>query len=76
VFAPHWDIVDTWMPGASEFLVGAAPEGSTFIGLDEDTAMIGGGSSWEVLGKSGIHVLTDSTWTTYRDGDRFDLALI
>jgi cyanophycinase len=76
VFAPHWDIVDTWMQGASEFLVSAAPQGYTFIGLDEDTAMIGDGSAWEVLGKSGIHVLIDGTWTTYRDGERFDLALI
>jgi cyanophycinase len=75
-FAPHWDIVDTWMPGASEFIVASVPEGSIFIGLDEDTAMMGGGSSWEILGKSGIHVLKDGAWATYRDGERFELALI
>ena len=75
-FAPHWDIVDTWMPGAAEFLVSSSPEGFTFIGMDEDTAMVGDGSAWEVLGKSGIHVLTDGAWTTYRDGERFDLSLI
>jgi cyanophycinase len=76
VFAPHWDIVDTWIPGATEFLVSSAPEGSTFIGMDEDTAMVGDGAAWEVLGKSGIHVRIDDAWTTYRDGERFDLALI
>jgi cyanophycinase len=76
VFAPHWDIVDTWMPGAGEFLVSSAPSGSTFVGMDEDTAMIGDGSAWEVVGRSGIHVRTDGVWATYRDGDRFDLALI
>ena len=75
-FAPHWDIVDTWMPGATEFIVASVPESSIFIGLDEDTAMIGRGSSWEVLGKSGIHVKKDDAWTKYRDGDRFELALI
>jgi cyanophycinase len=75
-FAPHWDIVDTWMPGASEFIVASVPEGSIFIGLDEDTAMIGPGSSWEVAGKSGIHVKKDDAWATYRNGDRFELALI
>jgi cyanophycinase len=75
-FAPHWDIVDTWMPGASGFIVASVPEGSIFIGLDEDTAMMGGGSSWEILGKSGIHVLKDGAWARYRDGDRFELALI
>jgi cyanophycinase len=76
VFAPHWDIVDTWMPGASEFIVGSVPAGSTFIGMDEDTAMIGTGSSWEVVGRSGIHILKEGTWATYRDGDRFDFALM
>jgi cyanophycinase len=75
-FAPHWDIVDTWMPGASEFIVASVPEGSTFIGLDEDTAMMGHGSSWEVAGKSGIHVKKGDAWATYRDRDRFELALI
>ena len=40
-FAPHWDMVDTWIPGATEFLVASAPEGFTFIGMDEDTAMVG-----------------------------------
>lgn len=75
-FAPHWDIVDTWMPGATEFIVASVPEGSVFIGLDEDTAMMGRGSSWEVAGKSGIHVKKDDAWATYRDGDRFELALV
>ena len=51
-FAPHWDMVDTFMPGATEFIVAAVPEGHTFVALDEDTAMIGDGSSWEVMGKA------------------------
>jgi cyanophycinase len=76
VFAPHWDIVDTWMPGASDFMVAAVPDGFTFIGMDEDTAMVGSGSSWEVIGKSGIHVKSGDEWATYRDGERFELALI
>ena len=76
LFAPHWDIVDTWIPGASDFIVGSVPDGYTFVGLDEDTAMVGRGSAWEVLGKGGIHVRRDDAWATYRDGDRFELALI
>lgn len=76
LFAPHWDIVDTWIPGARDFIVGSVPDGYTFVGLDEDTAMMGYGSTWEVVGKSGIHVRVEGTWSTYRDGERFDLALI
>jgi cyanophycinase len=75
VLAPHWDIVDSWVPGAGEFIVGSVPEGSVFVGLDEDTAMLGDGSSWEVAGKNGIHVRSAGAWTTYRDGERFELPL-
>ena len=76
VFAPHWDIVDSWIPGASDVIVEGVPEGYVFIGLDEDTALLGDGGSWEVSGKSGIHVRRDGQWSTYRDGDRFELPLL
>ena len=76
VFAPHWNMVNTWMPGASDFILGSVPDGYTFVGLDEDTAMIGTGSTWEVLGRSGIHVRRGEESETYLQGDRFDLALI
>ena len=76
VFAPHWDIVDGWIPGARDFILGSVPQGYVFIGLDEDTAMLGDGSSWEVAGKSGIHVRRVDGWETYREGDRFELSLL
>jgi len=76
VFAPHWDIVDTWVPGAGEFIVGSVPGGYTFVGLDEDTAMMGDGSSWEVVGRGGVHVKVNGAWADHRAGDRFDLALM
>ena len=28
-------------PGAADFILGSVPEGHTFIGMDEDTAMVG-----------------------------------
>ena len=76
VFAPHWDIVDGWIPGAREFILDAVPEDHVFVGLDEDTAMLGDGSSWEVAGKSAIHVRRGDVWTVFQDGDRFELALL
>ena len=60
----------------AEFIVSSVPEGFTFIGMDEDTAMIGDGSSWEVVGASGIHILKEGAWAKYRGGDRFDFALL
>jgi cyanophycinase len=75
VMAPHWDIVDTWVPGAGEFIVSSVPEDAVFVGLDENTAMLGDGAEWEVAGKSGLHVLRAGDWATYRNGDRFELSL-
>lgn len=75
VFGPHWDIVDTWVPGASAFIVGSVRDGQVFIGLDEETAIVGDGREWTVLGLRGIHLLRDGAWTTFRDGDAFELEL-
>ena len=75
LFAPHWDIVDTWIPGASEFISGSVGPGQTFIALDEETALVGDGHSWQVMGTAKIHVLRDGEWTRYADGDAFELPL-
>jgi hypothetical protein len=75
LFAPHWDIVDTWIPGATEFISGSVKPGQTFIALDEETALVGDGRSWRVMGTAKIHVLRDGEWTRYADGDAFELPL-
>ncbi|HEY7659059.1 MAG TPA: Type 1 glutamine amidotransferase-like domain-containing protein [Actinomycetota bacterium] len=75
LFGPHWDIVDTWMPGASELIVSSVPPNETFVGLDEETAMVGDGRRWNVVGRSKIHVLRAGEWERYADGDVVDLEL-
>ena len=75
LFGPHWDIVDTWVPGASEFIVSSVQDGQAFVGLDEETAMVGDGDRWTVLGNQGIHVRRDGEWATYRQGEAFELDL-
>lgn len=75
LFGPHWDMLDTWIPGATEFIVGSVQPGQVFVALDEDSAMVGDGRSWEVMGRSGIHVLREAEWTHYRPGEGFELEL-
>lgn len=75
LFGPHWDIVDSWRPGASAVIVGSIRDGQTFIGLDEDTAIVGDGAAWRVIGRQGVHVLRAGSWTTHRHGDAFELPL-
>lgn len=75
LFGPHWDIVDTWIPGATEFIAGSIRDGQLFVGLDEETAMVGDGRRWTVMGRGGIHVLRGGRWSTYRHRDAFGLEL-
>lgn len=76
VFAPHWDMVDSWIPGARAAITSATPPGGVLVGLDEDTAMVGDGSSWRVEGRQGIHVYRSGAWTRHDAEDTFDLPLL
>lgn len=76
LFSPHWDMVDTWIPGASEFIAGSVPKGGRLVAIDEETAMFGDGSSWTVAGRSAVHLLQDGVWTDHGAGDTFSLQLV
>jgi cyanophycinase-like exopeptidase len=76
LFAPHWDIVDTWIPGAQAAITAAAPRDGVLIGLDEDTAMVGDGSAWTVRGRQAIHVYRAGAWSEHAAGASFDLDLL
>lgn len=75
LFAPHWDMVESWFPGAQTFIAGSLAPGQTLVAIDEETAMVGDGRRWRVLGRSGVHLLLDGNWTHLETGDGFDLAL-
>ena len=49
-FGPHWDALDRYVPGLSGFIRGSVPPGELLVAIDEDTAMIGDGLGWEVIG--------------------------
>jgi hypothetical protein len=73
LFAPHWNTVDRWFPGATEFIAGSVAPGHVLVAQDEDTAMIGDGTRWSVVGEAGIHVLHEGDWTHHAAGDAFTL---
>jgi cyanophycinase len=72
LFAPHWDTVDRWMPGAHEFITASAPPGGALIALDEYTAMVGDGAEWAVHGRGGVTIYESGAWgDPYTAGARF-----
>ncbi|MEP6758175.1 MAG: Type 1 glutamine amidotransferase-like domain-containing protein [Actinomycetota bacterium] len=76
LFAPHWDMIDTWIPGARAFIQASAPVGGHLISLDERTAMVGDGRSWEVRGAGVVGIYSDGVWEgEHRAGESFTLPL-
>jgi cyanophycinase len=75
MFGPHWDMVDEWFPGATDAILDAVPQERTFVGIDERTAMVGDGSSWEVLGVAAVHVRERGVWQDHATGSSFTLPL-
>lgn len=76
--APHFDALDSYMPGLRKLFISMCPEGSDVVGIDEDTAILGDGTSWDVFGAGAAWVSADGdheTLTPFRRGTAFQAAL-
>src|SRR5919198_110441 len=73
VFGPHWNMLESFMPGLQKYILSVVPSDCVFIGVDENTAMAGDGEDWQVFGDSEIHVRWDGESWNFRAGDTFDL---
>ena len=49
--APHWDALDADVPGLRDFIAGSVANDHTLLTLDENTAIVGDGDTWSVLGR-------------------------
>jgi cyanophycinase-like exopeptidase len=75
-FGPHWDAVEGWRPGAAAMMLEAVPDGCAFVGIDEDTAILGDGRRWEVRGRGNATVRPSGGPTlVVPSGEGFSLAL-
>ncbi len=75
LFAPHWDAVERWRPGAHALIEGSLRPGEVLVAIDEETAMVGDGRSWLVQGRGGVGVYRGGRWTRAAAGEAFELAL-
>ena len=73
----HWDRLDSYVPGLTDLIVGVVPEGSRLVAVDENTALVGDGEDWRVMGRSKVHDLqADGSWRTWADGAELSLSLV
>jgi len=65
---PHFDRMLGWVPDIVTRAVLRAPEGVTVLGIDEDTALVGGPQEWVVEGRQSVWVLGDGPRTEHPTG--------
>ena len=67
---PHYD---AWPEALSALIVLQAPRGSTVVGIDEETAVLGRHGAWQVHGRSRVTVWRGRRRVRYRSGEVFRL---
>ncbi len=67
---PHFDRMLAWVPDMLRNALLRLPEGSTLLGIDEDTALVGGPHEWEVRGRQSVWVLGHGSRVEYKVASR------
>jgi cyanophycinase len=71
---PHFDKMLGWMPDMLRNALLHKPEGTTLIGIDEDTALVSQGhGEWEVQGRQSVWVLGPGSRVEHAAGTRLTL---
>ncbi len=54
---PHFDQMERFRPGSLEWFASWQPPGTTLLGIEEETALIGSGHRWTVQGRGAVWAL-------------------
>jgi hypothetical protein len=54
VFAAHWEELDSFIRGLQARTLRAVPDECMLVDFSRCTALVGDGTSWEVLGEGGV----------------------
>jgi hypothetical protein len=68
-------MVDSFIPGARDFIAGSVPPGHRLVAIDERTALVGDGTAWTVMGSATASTMKDGEWETFPSGSAFTLDL-
>jgi cyanophycinase len=72
-FGVHWDRAAK-IPGLAWWMTSRVPDDTWFVGIDERTAIVGDGTSWEVFGRREVDVRGPNDRARYRAGQSFETS--
>ncbi len=70
---PHFDRFLGWLPDLVQRYLLKAPDGTSVVGVDEDTAVVWDGEVWTARGRQSVWLLTPDGRQGHRDGERVAL---
>jgi cyanophycinase len=74
---PHFDMLNTYVPGLRDLLLQMRPKDTIAVGIDENTALFGDGEHWQVKGSGSVWIGADGNELSARaDGATLDLRLL
>lgn len=71
---PHFDRMAGWDPGVTARASARRDDGATVVGIDEDTALVGGPTEWTVMGRQQVTVFGPTGVTRHGAGERLTLG--
>lgn len=72
---PHFDRFSRFAPHLADDFLASVPDGVAVVGIDEDTALVGGPEHWRVAGRQGVWLLErDGAKERFGPGDELVLA--
>jgi len=74
-FGPHWDALDVYVPGLRAKVVASVPSDCRLLAIDEDTALVGDGTEWTVIGAGRVALLENGGWSEHPSGTSFTKEL-
>ena len=65
----------TSLPGLVDHLTQTVPADDLLVGVDEQTALVGDGEQWQVVGRGGVHVRHGQEWSRHGAGETVSVSL-
>jgi cyanophycinase len=71
---PHFDLLEQRRPDIVEWFTGWQPEGTTLVGVEEETALVSSDGSWWVQGRRAVWTFGPGVPKRFVDGEEVPVA--